>query len=164
MEGVQLTASLLTIVAMPKPERPPLMLELQVPSKECAPFLVSSTRSLLWVEASDSGVRAGVRQCSPSDLFFDLVEKVADKGESEGWGNVVSSVEEGEEHLRYYGLDPEILLAPQVPWLPAGWAVVVPKDRDYLGSVYDFGEGFVAALIHNAARGMAIVRPDAELD
>jgi hypothetical protein len=173
VEGVSVIP-LLTVVSMPKPEHPPLMLELQVPSNECAPFLVSSSRDLLWVGASESGVRVGVRQCSPSDLFFSVVVAVADKGDSEGWGNVVSTLREAADHLDYYGLEYDVLVGAGTDscdldtlaahWLPAGWGVVVPKDRDYLGTVYDFGEGFVAALVHNPARGLAIVRPGADLD
>jgi len=149
------------------------MLELQVPSKDCAPFLVSSTRDLLWVSASESGVRVGVRQCPPSDLFLSVVRAVADKGEAEGWDNVSSSLGSAVAHLEHYGLDYEVLVGKGineegfsctgVPWLPAGWGVVVPLDRAYLGTVYEFGDGSIALLVHNAARGMAIVRPSAEV-
>jgi len=41
-------------------------------------------------------------------------------------------------------------------WMPLYSAAVVPKDREYLGSIGGFGRNGVVVIVHNAARGIAI--------
>ena len=96
--------SLLTVISIPaKSGKPPLMMDnVPVSSWETAPFLITSTRSLIWVDKRES-LRIGVRNCAPGILFRSIVEEVAKQGDLESWGNVVSKPEEGLEHLQFFG-------------------------------------------------------------
>ena len=154
----------------------------QVPAPEdpdAGPFLITSSKAVLLVERAFPGgfLRVAVRKTSPEDLFRTLIEAVAQKGMELEWGNVIKDpthkgVTKAIEHLHYYGFEDLELLhgdkfkptnvvgipATLVKWLPKGWGVLVPKDRSYVGTVYDLGEGVVGAVLHNASRGVAILR------
>ena len=167
-----MSISLLKVVGWPAPKRPIMIDNVPVP-KECAPFLVTSTRSLLWVAGHNGGVRLAVRQCAPGDLFREVVEQVALRSLEDGWGSVlpVGGLEEGLGYLESFGVpNPCFLHSPawsgptlkggtEASWLPNGWGVLIPQDRDYLGVAYDFGDGYVAGVVHNAARGMVVLQP-----
>ena len=43
-------------------------------------------------------------------------------------------------------------------WLPDGYAVVVPAERAYVGELTHLAVGYVAAIIHNPSRGIAVAR------
>jgi len=166
--------SLLIVVAMPREKSPPVMLEnVPVASWDCAPFLITSSRSLMWIESGET-LRVGVRQCTPADLFRSIVEAVAERGAEEKWGNVLSPTDATAalEYLQYFDLEePELLYGRSfnpssfedisrvpVEWLPPSWGVLVPTDRGYVGTVYDFGLGHVAGFIHNASRSIVVLR------
>lgn len=165
--------SLLTVVSIPsKSKKPPLMMDnIAPPSWDCAPFLITSTRSLMWVDRGDT-LRLGVRNCAPAILFREVVERVVSRGLEEDWGNVAQSAVEALDYLNFYNLpDPEILYGESfdlggfdsisrvpVGWLPPTWGVLVPSNRDYVGTAYDFGGGNVAALVHNPSRAIVTVR------
>jgi hypothetical protein len=157
-----------------------LMLD-QVPASEdpeAGPFLITSSKDVMWVDRAFPGgfLRVAVRQTSPEDLFRALIESVAEKGKELDWGNVSTNdhkgMSHGISHLHYYGFkeleclcgkgfkpkDVVGIPATTVDWLPDGWGVLVPKDRTYVGTVYDLGDGVVGAVIHNASRGIAILR------
>ena len=167
------------LVVVPHNAKHPLMLD-NVPvssDPDAGPFLVTSTKSFLWVErAFDSGfLRVAVRQVGADDLYRAVVEEIAVKGLDRGWANVVpptqQGVAEGVAHIDYYGLpEPTLLygegfdigLAPDmervpVSWLPPSWGVLVP-DREYVGTVYVFGDGFVGAVVHNPSRGVVVIK------
>ena len=147
------------------------------PDPNAGPFLLTSSRSLLWVErAFESGfLRVAVRQMGADDLYGDIIAEIAREGVVREWGNVVepttAGVESGLAHIAYYGLpQPTLLygasfdigLAPEmervpVSWLPSSWGVLVP-DREYVGTVYLFGEGYVGAIVHNPSRGVVVLK------
>jgi hypothetical protein len=153
----------------------PAMVEFEV-NPELAPYLVSSTRSVMWVlHASQAQtVRAAVRK--RQGLEAELVSAVVLMGERSEWGNVHSFTTDGVsacvEHLRYYGLEHlEMMVAPEtdvsdvdfpdvplhrVSWMPVGAVVAVPVDRGFVGTLGVIGQHKAVAVVHNASRGVAV--------
>lgn len=170
--------SLTTIVPMTrKAGGVPLMTEVPVEA-ELAPFLVTSTKAVTWIVRAVGGrVRSAIRSVTPNAHFAELVEAVAAKSTEEGWGSVlplsVEGVKQGEAYLREHGFSDLTLLTMQdapdlhpsesvevvrTSWLPTGTAVLVPTDREYVGITLDFGNGSIATVLHNASRGVVILR------
>jgi len=58
-------------------------------------------------------------------------------------------------HLDFQGIKVPVEVAK---WLPKDTAVVVPLDRGFLGDVHLFGQTSSAVVVHNPARGIAVVR------
>jgi len=107
-------ASLSTIVA-PK-NKVALMLDFRI-NPDCAPFLVSSTRSLVWVSKFRNDiVRAAIRRGVPSigHYFMEVVLSVEKMGGETEWGNVHSLTRKGIQaaldHLKFYEIEDVILL------------------------------------------------------
>jgi hypothetical protein len=146
-------------------------------SSDAGPFLVTSSRSVLWVEQAfgEGFLRVAVRKQKADDLYHDLILAIATEGARRKWGNVQPSttagVLAGLQHLHYYELPdvmllygsefdisaaPDISRAP-VDWLPPSWGVLVP-DRSYVGTVYLLGEGHLGAVVHNPSRGVVVLR------
>tara|TARA_Y100000310_G_scaffold194587_1_gene194567 strand:+ start:731 stop:1240 length:510 start_codon:yes stop_codon:yes gene_type:complete len=166
--------SLTHIMAAPHKDRTPLMVEVPV-APEVSPYLVTSSKSVTWVNRAHGNgcVRAAVREVGPDILFRELVEAVVLRSKEEGWGNVAPPTAEGfktaSDYLSYYGFQQVELLGStlklagvktkETPWVPAGWGVVIPADRDFVGTTLDFGKGRVASVIHNAARGIVVLCP-----
>lgn len=144
---------------------------------EAAPFLVTGTKSFLWVHTAKKGfIRSMVRSENFNDgVFLDVVSSIAKKGSELMWGNVfdfsVSGMQQAVGYVKSYGFeDLEILVSEdasaldvddvdrvEVGWLTGQQAVVVPKDRNYLGTVGVFGESHYTVIVHNPSRGMAII-------
>lgn len=155
----------------------PLMTEVPV-EPELAPYLVTSTKAVTWIGRAVQGrVRSAIRVVNPNDHYAELVEAIVTKSVEEGWGSVLpfseAGVKQGEAYLQEHGLtdltllvsDGDTLTSPTegvgvVPtkWLPVGTAVLVPTDREYVGVTLDFGNGSVATVIHNASRGVVVLR------
>jgi hypothetical protein len=153
----------------------PQMMEFQV-NPELAPFLVSSTRSVVWVEqaGSQDQVRAAVR--ARRGMESELIVAIAEMGARAEWGNVQPLTTAGIKaccnHLKFYGLEQvECLVAPdtnieaidfkdlnviQASWVPFDAVVVVPVDRGFVGTLGTLGQHKALALIHNASRGIGI--------
>lgn len=154
----------------------PLLMEFSVNS-ELAPFLVSSPRSVRWVEkTSQTGnVRAAIRD--REGLERDIVAAVVERGQEAEWGNIHPLTEEGVnacvEHLEYYELGHlELLINPETDvedvefpehlgqhyasWVPVDAVVVVPIDRAFLGTMGTLGRQKTVAVVHNASRGIAV--------
>lgn len=168
---------------MPK-SKVPLAIECEV-SPETAPYLVTTSKGLAWVATpTESVVRAAVRAKTHPDHFFkDIVETVHSTGLEMGWGNVLPLSRKGMEaaiqHVEGYGFDDLEILVPTVAneqdrevigtsskfdyptktcsWLPGDLAVVVPKDRGFVGFVYRVTHSDIVGVVHNVARGLAIV-------
>jgi len=178
-------SNLLHLTKMKLPKKgTPLALECEV-SPDTAPYLVTSSKGLVWVPqtSADGTIKAAVRlKTQPEQFFLDVVEAVHKAGQHWEWGNVLPMTPEGLEeaitHVEEYELgEIEILVPPSVEgepspgmeiatklnkphrptsWLPRDLAVIVPKDRTFVGSVYRIGKDIVG-VVHNAARGLAIV-------
>lgn len=146
-------------------------------SPESAPYLVSSTRTVLWVErAFNDRVRAAARRVETGALMLEIIRAVQKRGREEKWGNAfpftAQGVKDAISYLEYFGLtDVEILLNPandlwdqdqepartRLPWLPVGMGVVVPMDRSYLGFQARTPTNRLLSLVHNPSRGMSIL-------
>lgn len=155
----------------------PLMTEVPVEA-ELAPFLVTSTKAVTWIARAVGGrVRSAIRSVTPNAHFAELVAAVATKSTEEGWGSVFpltpEGVVQGETYLREHGFTELTLLTSEgtsdlhpsekvevVPtsWLPTGMAVLIPTDREYVGITLDFGNGSIATVLHNASRGVVVLR------
>lgn len=163
----------------------PLLMEFPV-NPETAPFLVTSTGSLQWVHEAfpNNVIRAAVRRGASKDaVFSEAVEAIVSLSREAQWGNLQPFTLEGlraaTEHVAGYELtDLEVLVhAPRegeyvfpnwfadqglpvkpVTWLPPNTAVVVPKDREYVGFLGLVGTSGVLAVIHNASRGLGILQ------
>ncbi len=171
--------------AMQKKGVMPLMMEFQV-APETAPYLVSATNSFLWVEKPHHGsvVKAAVRVCTPGEVFQEIVLEVARRGIVDEWGNVRPFTQQGLEavqaHLESYGLTELDFLAPPevqkkarpkwvkdlplrpTSWVPEGWLVVVPKNREYVGLLGHLDASHIVSVVHNASRGIGLLRCDPE--
>ena len=98
----------------------PLIMEFQV-NPECAPVLVSSTKSLVWVaKFRNDVVRAAVRRgvTGLGHYFMEVVLSVSAMGDEAEWGNLHplsrKGIEAGIEHLRYFGIeDVELLISEE---------------------------------------------------
>jgi hypothetical protein len=151
-------------------------MEFQV-NRDLAPFLVSSSRSVQWVpHASESGhVRAAVRK--RQGIEAEIVAAILHMGQEAQWGNVHPLTTEGiqacVDHLAYYEIAPvQVLVAPETDltgvelpsnlsrvdaaWVPTDAVVVVPLDRNYLGTLGTLGQHKAVAVVHNASRGVAV--------
>jgi len=133
--------------------------------------------------SAEGMITAAVRlDTLPDQFFLDVVETLLVAGRDQNWGTVHPVTHDGilaaVTHVEEYELgEIEILVPtgssgqeplfaamgefdyPQRPcsWLPGDMAVVVPKDRGFVGSVYRVTGKDIVGLVHNAARGIAIV-------
>jgi hypothetical protein len=104
--------------AMQRKGTVPLMLEYGV-SDETAPYLVSSSSSVMWVNEAHPGsiVKAAVRQMALGDFFREVVEAITAMGHEMQWGNVQPLTLEGlraaVEHVEFYEQGPVELLTPR---------------------------------------------------
>jgi hypothetical protein len=155
----------------------PLMTEVPVEG-DLAPFLVTSTKSVIWVARATGGrVRSAIRAVNPNVHFAELLGAVATKSAEEGWGSVfllsAEGVKQGAAYLREQGFTELTLLVGNdtpdlhppdnvevVPtsWVSAGVAALVPTDREYVGVTLDFGNGAISTVLHNASRGVVVLR------
>lgn len=108
----------------------PVMLEFPVNSS-LSPFLVSSSKALLWVGCHNNRVKAASRKVSDIQGFFwEVTEAIIKEGQDAGWGNIqpltAIGVKAAIRHVKEYGLvDLEILANPDTPWgeIDLEWAV-----------------------------------------
>ena len=173
-------SSLTEFVTSPQASRTPLMLEVPVTPGLDGPFLVSSSKDLIWIARTFAGgaVRAAVRTAPIQFLFRDAIHKVFYKSMDEKWGSWAPPSAEGVRevisHLAEYDLTEvevifgvgfdETLIPEKVPskeahWVPPCWAVILPADRAFVGTTFDFGSGRAALVLHNASRAVGVVAP-----
>ncbi len=155
----------------------PLVMEFQV-NKDLSPYLVTAAgkSKFIWLPKSRNGrVRAAFRSEGRESLFLDIIQEVSLCGRKNKWGNIHEFSESGLadaiNHLRYYDInDIEVLASPAglpfglqsgvtvtpTPWVPEDMAVVVPKNRDFLGFVADIPNGSYLSVVHNPSRGLAV--------
>lgn len=105
--------------AMKKKSAIPLMVDVSV-TPEAAPFLVSSSQSLMWIDQAHPGdiVKAAVRKItSPGAIFREVLETVISRGLKDNWGNVHPYSEEGVReairYLEFFDLTDVELLVPR---------------------------------------------------
>lgn len=163
-----------------------LYIEVPVSAALDGPFLVTGSKApFLWVRKFPTNfVRAAVRRIPWEFLHREALEHAAARAQEAEWGNCLPPTPEGLRaalaHFEDYqipkpyeflygdGFDKTILqgvedvVAQEVTWVPTGWGVLLPEDRAYLGTTFDLGTGNRALVLHNASRGMCILRPPAE--
>ena len=154
----------------------PLMMEIPV-NPATSPYLVTAAgkSKLIWIPESNGKIKAGVRTSDRVGINLAITNEVALVGKNNQWGNVHELTENGLakalEHLRFYGIDDfEVLVGAEglpfvtelsvveCSWLNgSGSAVVLPKDRDFVGVLFTVGKGYMA-VVHNPSRGIAVLR------
>lgn len=168
-------ADLLKIIKFNNLKKTPLMFEFKVKG-ELAPFLVTNSKSILWVDAPNDTVRAAVRvNTKVKDFFMEVINELAVVGDDAQWGNThefsTDGVRDAIAYLQGYDVGAlEVLVHPNsasdievsvkvtnTHWLPEKCAVVVPQDRDFLGFIGLIGKNFVG-VVHNPSRGLSIAR------
>lgn len=143
--------------------RRPLFLEVPVP-QESGPYLISTTRAFAWVESpfpKTGCVRSALRQSAPTTLFAEVVNAVIQASDEHEWGCAVKTVAEAEARLAEYDFtEYDVLDRENATWLPDSIThVLVPSDRKYLGTAFVCEGDWAAVVVHNASRGMSVVRP-----
>jgi hypothetical protein len=174
------------MVTYPSYKRQPLILKIPISPGLDGPYLVTSSRDFLWVERAMPGpeIRAAPRKIPLGFLFRDALYQIRAKSLELEWGNVLPPTAEGLQSalnfLEEYELpgDRHLLHGSRFPmegiplsvsareeaWVPAGWAVLLPEDRGYLGTTIDFAGGVKAAAFHNPSRGIVILAPEEDPD
>jgi len=144
----------------------PLFVEVPV-HPETSPYLVTSNKGLLWIDTSFNGVVRSAVLRSPwdtvaGDTSAEVVRAIHQRGTELSWGNAFPFTDTGLRRARDYlatydFTECDLLHRPAAPWVPKDCAVLVPKDRSYLGIVGELGEGAHTVVVHNPARGMAVL-------
>lgn len=179
---MEVSVAVLTLVRKhPEPNRVHVMVESPIPAGLDGPFLVTSSKDLIWVSKvfPNGMVRVAVQKNTTlSSLFREMVIAVAKRSQVEGWGSVSDPTQEGVraviDHLAEYDLiDIEVLCGAgfdssiipedvprgEVEWVPDDWAIILPRDRAFVGITFDFEAGQLGAVLHNASRGVGICAP-----
>ena len=158
---------------------PPKMMEFPV-AADAAPYLVSSTRSVLWAKRASRTrtVKAAVR--SVQGFYGEVVEELVKASVRHEWGSVQPLTTEGLKacvaYLAYFDLTqyevithgtfsyPDTVSAEwidnnprsEAEWMPKGCVVIIPKDRALFGFMGTVGSSRICAVIHNAVRGFTM--------
>jgi len=104
--------------ALKKRTNQPLYLEFGV-SEETAPYLVTSTTSLMWINEPHPGpsVKAAIRTVGLGEFFREVIEQVVLMGTQMQWGNVhpltLEGIKAAIDHVEFYELGPVELLIPR---------------------------------------------------
>jgi hypothetical protein len=90
-----------------------------------------------------------------------VVNATTQASEENEWGCVVKTIAEAESRLAEYDFtDYDALDRENAPWLPDGVThVFVPSVRKYLGTIFVCENNYASVVVHNASRGMSVVRP-----
>ncbi len=172
--------TLLQVVQLPQKgvKGVPLFVEIPV-HEDTAPYLVTAHKGPLWIGAPLRGgvVRSAMlRGAWQKDIFktyYAMTMEVIRQGKERSWGNVFPNTPKGvkaaQEYLESFGLDmletldhdthPRVngVLHAKNTWIPEGSAVMVPRDRSYLGNVGVWDANTYTVVLHNPARGMAVL-------
>ena len=144
----------------------PLFVEVPVHA-DTAPYLVRSSKGMLWIDTSFNGVVRSAVVRSPwlsvaGDTSVETIKAIRERGTALSWGNAFPLTDGGvrgaREYLKSYDLNEcDLLERSSAPWMPEGCAVMVPKDRSYLGIVGTLGDDAHTIVVHNPSRGMAVL-------
>lgn len=159
----------------------PIAMEFQV-DQALHPYLVTAAgkSKFIWLTRAPQGrVRAAFRKQGRENLFLDIIKEVSLCGRENLWDNVFDyspvGLTKAVERVQYYGIQEVDLLVPtgdfsdfeipgvrlvETPWLPVGFAVAVPRDRNSLGFVADLPSGDFISVVHNPSRGIALAVRD----
>lgn len=120
--GLSVSGDLLRIHSLDKRPKKgvPLMMEFAI-NPDTGPFLVSSTRAVMWITPRVPKVRAAFRPMEMGPFFAEVIAAVAKLGEEAKWGNVHPLSPDGLlqaiGHIRSYDINElEILAHPDTDW------------------------------------------------
>jgi len=169
--------SLLTSFPVPPQEKAPLVIsDIPVP-QGTGPYLITTTRKLLWLgdSSKSSTLQVGVRK--RLGLEEALINSVIEESRKLQWGSIYSltldGISKAQSYVTYHTDSPvETICSPATyelkkeafsklnivreEWVPEGSVIVVPEDRSLLGTVWEFTGGLAGAVVHNARRGVGI--------
>lgn len=159
----------------------PLAAEMPV-DPQTAPYLVTTTKSLLWHPKDFNGkVRAAMRTDNLELLYAEVVKEICATSVEAKWGSIfphtLDGISQAIAYVKEYDIPEVEILASEgkldtllgevtkwdgadivrVSYLPFRTIIVVPKDRAYLGIAMqpgDFDRRLL--LVHNPSRGMAV--------
>lgn len=157
----------------------PLMMEFKV-NPATGPFLVTSTRGVMWVSPREPKVRAAFRDIQPDSFFREVVQAVADTGAEASWGNVQPLTTAGLltaiAHVRSYDLSAlEVLMHPKtvVEGLPVQEMTTEAEEvvRTICGFPVEFADwmdvgvvvvlpqdrDYVGFIVSRGGRGVAVI-------
>ena len=176
---------LLEVLAIPAEQRTPLAAEMSV-EPELAPYLVTTTRSLMWHNKDfDGKVRAAFRVGGLHDIYKDILSEIVVTSRSAGWESCfdysLQGLASALQYVNTHGLPKELeVLAPpdeidsllhgvtrwnglpinRVDYLPPNTLAIIPKDKSYFGIALRRGDTErYLVLIHNPSRAIALVCP-----
>lgn len=158
----------------------PIMMASPIAPELDGPYLVSSTKGFIWIEEKFPGnfIRAATRKDEPKKLFSDIIQQVYEKSNELGWGSSKPLTEKGVKeailYLSYFGFaefdlilnpnseftmenKPENLFLSWDDWV-GEYAVLLPTDKSYLGTLYSFGKGNYSCFVHNPSRGVCVLK------
>lgn len=138
-----------------------------------APYLVSGPSGFLWVERSskEGHLRAAPVTISEGEASLRALEMIGVRASLEAWGSVFPATSEGVKEVKeaMHFFHPEELQAfsgenfppivqgvMQVPWVPKGTMIIVPKTRKFVGTCYGIA-GRWAYVVDNAVAGVAFL-------
>ena len=128
MSNLLLVTKLQSAALQKKKAAIPLMVEVPV-DPQTAPYLVSSTSSMVWVEGPHPGnvIKAAVRHnVTPATLFMEVLDKVVFRGDQDSWGNIFPFTLDGVmgavDYVKSFDLDELEVLIPRTG---------VKKDAEY---------------------------------
>lgn len=160
----------------------PLMMETPLDPALDGPYLVSSSKSLLWVERKFPGnfLRAAVREVPCySTHYKNIYFKCLKESMKRGWGSALPFTENGLAgvllYLSSFGFSefdlvvspsqdndfdiPDNVYLSERSWVPQGFCLLSPTDKSYVGSLYRFSNGSSATFVHNPSRGFGFLHP-----
>ena len=190
-DGGALGSDLLKMYTMPgKSVKIPVAMQIDV-HPETGPFLVSSSKTLLWLSPKHPAVHACFRPItSTADLFDEIIQSVCEMSVQSEWGNVHPLTTHGLAaaiaHVLSYDIpSPEILAHPDTDWGDVGLSESEGAMRYFLGcpvvdtlwvdpqqvvivpqerafvGILILSGGLGLCVLHNASRGIAVCQASA---
>lgn len=154
-----------------------LMEETRQAPPENSPYLVSSTKDLIWIDTTrtKSRLRSAWRVIEDFDVFYaQVVSKIYDHAKKNLWGNINDFSEEGLnkgfDYLRSYEFtdlevftsteasflkESEKIKITKVSYLPNNFFLITPQDKEFTGILMSNLREQHNLIVHNAARGFA---------
>lgn len=168
---------MLQVVAL-KTKKTPLMFECGLDKNLDGPYLVSSTKSFVWIHTQFPGnlLRAATRTDTTANIYKDITEWVFKASMEQSWGScsyytsdtLYDKLQVMVNYLNYYGFENIVVYSNQVldcidhqlvNWLPDGYVMLTPNDNSYVGTLYSFNKVNLGVVVHNPSRGMCVLCP-----
>lgn len=154
-----------------------LMEETRQAPPENSPYLVSSTKDLVWIDTTrtKARLRSAWRTIEDFDVFYaQVVSKIYEAAKENLWGNINELSEEGLiksfDYLKSYDFTEfEVYTSTEIPflkesekvkvtkisYLPENFLLITPQDKECTGILMSNLRDQHNLIVHNAARGFA---------